>query len=204
MYSDKVLEHFKNPRNVGEMENASGVGEVGNAKCGDIMKLFIKVDDDGIITDAKFQTFGCASAIASSSISTEMIIGKHIEEAKKLSNKAIAEALDGLPKHKLHCSVLAADALSIALDDYHGVKRPDEDEVICKCMGVSRAEIEEAIAHGSFKYEAIKEQTTAMTGACQAERCKGPIDEILNKYNDGSGDHDHGMEDEFDEDEEEY
>ncbi|MCT4565402.1 MAG: Fe-S cluster assembly scaffold protein NifU [Maledivibacter sp.] len=117
MYSEKVMDHFMNPRNVGEIENADGVGQVGNAKCGDIMKIYLKVDE-GIITDVKFKTFGCGSAIATSSISTEMIIGKSIEEAVNLTNKAVVEALDGLPKPKIHCSVLAEQAVKAALYDY--------------------------------------------------------------------------------------
>jgi nitrogen fixation NifU-like protein len=117
MYSKKVMEHFQNPRNVGEIENADGIGEVGNAQCGDIMKMFIKVEDN-IIVDVKFKTFGCGSAIATSSMATEMVKGKTIEEALKLTNKAVAEALDGLPPVKMHCSVLAEDALKAALYDY--------------------------------------------------------------------------------------
>ena len=107
IYTDKVMDHFRNPRNVGEIEDANGVGEVGNAKCGDIMKIYLKVNDNGIIEDVKFKTFGCGSAIASSSMATELIKGKHIDEAWELSNKAVAEALDGLPPVKMHCSVLA-------------------------------------------------------------------------------------------------
>ena len=118
LYSEKVMDHFRNPRNVGVIENADGVGEVGNAKCGDIMKMYLKVDG-GIITDVKFETFGCGSAIASSSMATEMIKGKPVEEAMKLTNKAVAEALDGLPAHKLHCSVLAEEAIKAALKDYY-------------------------------------------------------------------------------------
>lgn len=118
LYSEKVMEHFQNPRNVGKMEDADGVGEVGNAKCGDIMKMYIKVEDD-IITDVKFNTFGCGSAIASSSMATEMIKGKPISEALKLTNQAVAEALDGLPAHKLHCSVLAEEAVQAAIKDYY-------------------------------------------------------------------------------------
>ena len=117
LYSEKVMDHFTNPRNVGVIEDASGVGEVGNAKCGDIMKIYLKIEND-IIVDVKFETFGCGSAIASSSMATEMIKGKHIDEALKLSNKAVAEALDGLPAHKLHCSVLAEEAIKNALKDY--------------------------------------------------------------------------------------
>ncbi len=118
LYSEKVMDHFTNPRNVGTMDNADGVGEVGNAKCGDIMKIFLKIDND-IITDVKFSTFGCGSAIASSSMATEMIKGKPISEALELSNKAVVEALDGLPAHKLHCSVLAEEAVRAAVKDYY-------------------------------------------------------------------------------------
>ena len=117
LYSEKVMDHFMHPRNVGTIENADGVGEVGNAKCGDIMKIYLKIDND-IITDVKFETFGCGSAIASSSMATEMIKGKSIHEALELTNKAVAEALDGLPAHKMHCSVLAEEAIKKALTDY--------------------------------------------------------------------------------------
>lgn len=118
MYSEKVMDHFSNPRNVGEIENADGVGEVGNAKCGDIMKIYLKVDDNDIITDVKFKTFGCGAAIATSSIATEMIKGKTLDEALQLTNKAVVEALDGLPPAKIHCSVLAEDAVRAAILDY--------------------------------------------------------------------------------------
>ncbi len=117
MYSDKVMEHFANPRNVGEIENPSGVGTVGNPICGDVMKLFIKVEND-IIVDAKFKTFGCGAAIATSSMVTELVKGKTVEEALKVSNRAVAEALGGLPPIKMHCSVLAEDALKGAIKDY--------------------------------------------------------------------------------------
>jgi len=117
-YSSKVMEHFAAPRNVGELDDADGVGNVGNPTCGDIMRLYIKVKD-GIITDAKFKTFGCGAAIATSSMMTELVIGKSIEEAKKISNAAVAEALGGLPAQKMHCSVLAEEALQSALDDYY-------------------------------------------------------------------------------------
>lgn len=116
-YSEKVMDHFMNPRNVGKMEDADGVGEVGNAKCGDIMKVYIKVEN-GVLVDVKFNTFGCASAIATSSMATEMIKGKTIEEALELTNKAVAEALDGLPPVKMHCSVLAEEAIKAAIEDY--------------------------------------------------------------------------------------
>ena len=117
LYSEKVMDHFTNPRNVGTMEDADGVGEVGNARCGDIMKIYLKIEND-IIVDVKFETFGCGSAIASSSMATEMIKGKPISEALALTNKAIAEALDGLPAHKMHCSVLAEEAIRAAIEDY--------------------------------------------------------------------------------------
>ncbi len=117
LYSAKVMDHFRNPRNVGSIENADGVGEVGNAVCGDIMKIYLKIDND-IITDVKFETFGCGSAIASSSMATEMIKGKPVSEVLQLTNKAVTEALDGLPAHKLHCSVLAEEAIKAAIEDY--------------------------------------------------------------------------------------
>lgn len=129
LYSEKVMDHFTNPRNVGKIDDADGVGEVGNAKCGDIMKIYLKVDENQIITDVKFSTFGCASAIASSSMATVLIKGKPISEAIELSNKAVVEALDGLPPVKVHCSVLAEEAIKAAVKDYydrHGVEYDPE------------------------------------------------------------------------------
>ncbi len=126
LYSEKVMDHFANPRNVGEIENADGVGEVGNAKCGDIMRMYLKIEGDTIV-DVKFKTFGCGAAVATSSMATELIKGKKIEEAMKLTNKAVVEALDGLPAVKLHCSVLAEEAIKAALNDYYtkkGIKMP--------------------------------------------------------------------------------
>ncbi|MBR4767396.1 MAG: Fe-S cluster assembly scaffold protein NifU [Lachnospiraceae bacterium] len=117
LYSEKVMDHFRNPRNVGVIEDANGIGEVGNAKCGDIMKMYLKIEN-GIVEDVKFETFGCGSAIASSSMATELIKGKPVSEVKKLTNKAVAEALDGLPDYKMHCSVLAEEAIVSALEDY--------------------------------------------------------------------------------------
>lgn len=118
LYSEKVMDHFRNPRNVGAIEDADGVGEVGNARCGDIMKIYLKIDDD-VVSDVKFETFGCGSAIASSSMATEMIKGRPLKEALRLTNQAVAEALDGLPAHKLHCSVLAEEAVKAAVKDYY-------------------------------------------------------------------------------------
>ena len=144
LYSEKVMDHFMNPRNVGHIDNADGVGEIGNAKCGDIMKIYLQIEDD-IIKDVKFETFGCGSAIASSSMATEMIIGKSIHEALELSNKAVVEALDGLPAHKVHCSVLAEEAIKNALKDYfdrNGIaydpeqfKETDHDELHAQVHG---------------------------------------------------------------------
>ncbi len=140
-YSDKVLDHFSNPRNVGEIEDANAVGTVGNAKCGDIMKMYMKIED-GIIKDVKFKTFGCGAAIATSSMATELVKGKSIDEALELSNKAVIEALDGLPPTKIHCSVLAEDAIKAAIDNYYerqGGKKASE--AICNgdCSGCEQA-----------------------------------------------------------------
>ena len=135
MYSEKVMDHFSNPRNVGEIENASGVGTVGNAKCGDIMRIYLDIDENHVIKDAKFKTFGCGAAIATSSMATELIIGKTIEEALKITNRTVMEALDGLPPVKIHCSLLAEEAIHAALWDYaeknnitiEGLEKPKTD-----------------------------------------------------------------------------
>ena len=124
LYSEKVMDHFRNPRNVGVIEDANGIGEVGNAKCGDSMKMYLKIKD-GVVEDVKFETFGCGSAIASSSMATELIKGQPVEEVKKLTNKAVAEALDGLPAYKMHCSVLADEAIQSALEDYRNRTEKD-------------------------------------------------------------------------------
>ncbi len=135
LYSEKVMEHFRNPRNVGVIENADGVGEVGNAKCGDIMKIYLKIEND-IIEDVKFETFGCGSAIASSSMATELIKGKPVSEALQLTNKAVTEALDGLPTHKIHCSVLAEEAIKSAVQDYYDRNGIEYDkEKFAECHG---------------------------------------------------------------------
>ena len=136
LYSEKVMDHFRNPRNLGKMEDADGIGEVGNAKCGDIMKIYLKVDDaTQVITDVKFNTFGCGSAIATSSIATEMIKGKPLEEALKLSNRAVVEALDGLPAPKIHCSVLAEEAVRAAVKDYYDRRGISYGEELHACSG---------------------------------------------------------------------
>lgn len=129
LYSDKVMDHFRNPRNVGVLENPDGVGEVGNAKCGDIMKIYLQIKND-IIEDVKFETFGCGSAIASSSMATHLIKGKPVSEALKLTNKAVTEALDGLPPHKIHCSVLAEEAIQAAIKDYYDKNNISYDPAI--------------------------------------------------------------------------
>ena len=143
MYSEKVMDHFQHPRNVGEIENASGVGTVGNAKCGDIMRIFLDIDDDGVIRDCKFKTFGCGAAVATSSMATELVKGKTVQEALEVTNKAVMEALDGLPPVKVHCSLLAEEAIHAALWDYaeknniviQGLEKPKSD--------ISEGEVEE-------------------------------------------------------------
>lgn len=134
LYSEKVMDHFQNPRNVGKMEDADGIGEVGNAVCGDIMRMYIKVKDN-IITDVSFITFGCGSAIATSSMATEMIKGHSVEEALELSNRAVVEALDGLPAHKIHCSVLAEEAVKAAVKDYYDKNNIEYDAELFKNCG---------------------------------------------------------------------
>ena len=143
MYSEKVMDHFQHPRNVGEIENASGVGTVGNAKCGDIMRIFLDIDDDEVIRDCKFKTFGCGAAVATSSMATELVKGKTVQEALEVTNKAVMEALDGLPPVKVHCSLLAEEAIHAALWDYaeknniviQGLEQPKSD--------ISEGEVEE-------------------------------------------------------------
>lgn len=135
MYSEKVIDHFNNPRNVGEIENASGVGTVGNPKCGDIMRMYLNIDENGVISECKFKTFGCGAAVATSSMATELVLGKTIQEALKITNKAVADALDGLPPAKVHCSLLAEEAIHSALWDYaqkngieiEGLEKPKTD-----------------------------------------------------------------------------
>ena len=142
MYTAKVMDHFEHPRNMGEIENASGVGTVGNAKCGDIMRIYMDIDDEGIIRDVKFKTFGCGAAVATSSMATELVKGKHIEEAMKVTNKAVMEALDGLPPAKIHCSVLAEEAVKAAIANYYdkkGIKHNIDTgcDHCCESCGIS-------------------------------------------------------------------
>ena len=170
-YTDKVKEHFINPKNVGEIENASGVGDVGSISCGDALKLTIKVDENQVITDAKFKTFGCASAIASSSMLTEMIKGMKLEDAKKITNDDIAKALGGLPKEKMHCSVMGREALEAAIADYTGMRLPmAQGEVICECFGVTDLEIIRAIKENNLtSVEEITNFTKAGGGCGKCE-----------------------------------
>jgi len=188
-YSEIVKEHYKNPRNVGSIENPDAVGEAGALACGDALKLYLKIKD-GIITDAKFQTFGCGSAVASSSILTEMVIGKTVEEAKKITNKDIAEKLGGLPPEKMHCSVMGHEALEDALKNFEGdegdegetaSKKAVHEKIICNCFSVTEKDIKEAIEHKGAK---TVEDITSLTyagGACG--RCRGNIQAIINTYN---------------------
>jgi len=177
-YTDKVKEHFLNPRNVGEVENADGIGEVGSMACGDALKLTFKLDEEGRIGEAKFKTFGCASAIASSSALTEMIKGKTLEEAVKLTNDDIARFLGGLPDEKMHCSVMGMEALEAAIAHYNGEESPkDGGEVVCECFGINRQTIEEAIeANGLRTVEQVTNYTKA-SGGCG--NCHDRIAEIL-------------------------
>ena len=181
-YTDKVKDHFLNPRNVGEIENSDGIGEVGSLACGDALKLFIKLDENKRIKDAKFQTFGCASAIASSSALTEMIKGMTLDEAKKVTNENIAEYLGGLPKEKMHCSVMGRDALEKAISHIKGEEEKKiEGEIVCECFGVTDREIERAVRENHLT--SIQDVTSYVKagGGCQNchEKIQAIIDDIL-------------------------
>ncbi|MCI1274437.1 MAG: Fe-S cluster assembly protein NifU [Clostridiaceae bacterium] len=187
-YSEKVIDHYKNPRNVGKIDNADAIGEAGSLACGDSLKIYLKIEN-GIVTDAKFQTFGCGSAVASSSMLTEMIIGKPVSEVRKITNKDIADELGGLPPEKMHCSVMGYEALEDALKNYKEDGYVDlddirnnktEEEVICTCFGVTKNVILDAIKQNNLKtVEEITNYTKA-GGACG--KCKGKIQNILDSY----------------------
>ena len=191
-YSDKVMDHYRNPRNVGKIDDADVIGEAGSLACGDSLKLYLKIKD-GIVTDAKFQTFGCGSAVASSSILTEMVIGKSIEEVRKITNEDIARELDGLPEEKMHCSVMGHEALEDALKKYYDeeieFELPSNEQVrpkiICTCFNVSEEVIKDAIL--TNKLTTVEEITnfTKAGGACG--RCKKTIQTIIDKYASKSG-----------------
>jgi NifU-like protein len=177
-YTEKVKEHFINPRNVGEVENPDGVGEVGSLACGDALKLTIKVDENDRITDARFQTFGCASAIASSSALTEMVIGKTVKEAQEITNEQIAEFLGGLPKEKMHCSVMGQEALEKAIACYLGEpERIPEGNLVCECFGVTDVQIERALADHALK--TVEEITNYIKAGGGCGKCHEKIEEII-------------------------
>ena len=185
-YSEKVLDHYRNPRNVGKIDNADLIGEAGSLACGDSLKLYLKLDGNKIV-DAKFQTFGCGSAVASSSILTEMIIGKTLDEAKKITNKDIADELGGLPQEKMHCSVMGHEALEDALKKYYGggkyIEENDTntaDKVVCTCFNVTENQIWEAIKVNNLKTVEEVTNYTKAGGACG--RCKGTIQDIIDTY----------------------
>ncbi len=180
-YSEKVKDHFLHPRNVGEVKNPDGVGEVGSLACGDALRLTFRLDDVGRIADVKFQTFGCASAIASSSALTELIMGKTLEEAEKITNRDIAEYLGGLPEKKMHCSVMGMEALRAAIANYRGQEAPAEErELVCECFGVTKKEIEDAIRLNSLHtVEEVTDYTKAGggCGSCH-DRIAGILQEV--------------------------
>ena len=186
-YSDKVIDHYRNPRNVGKIDNADAIGEAGSLACGDSLKIYLKINN-GIVTDAKFQTFGCGSAVASSSILTEMIIGKTLEEAKKITNKDIADELGGLPQEKMHCSVMGQEALEDALKKYYGKEEIEKeaglsqngDKIVCTCFNVTENQIWEAIKVNGLKTVEEVTNYTKAGGACG--RCKGVIKDIIETY----------------------
>lgn len=177
-YTNKVQQHFLHPKNVGEIENPDGIGEVGSLACGDALKLTFKLDDKGVITDAKFKTFGCASAIASSSVLTEMIIGMTLDQAAKVTNEDIADRLGGLPKEKMHCSVMGREALESAIANHRGLKLPmAEGEVVCECFGVTDLEIIRAIKESNLR--SVEEITNFTKAGGGCGKCVDRLREIL-------------------------
>lgn len=177
-YTDKVQQHFLTPQNVGEIDKPSGTGDVGSLACGDALKLTLKIDENDIITDAKFKTFGCASAIASSSVLTEMVKGISVDAAAKITNEDIAQALGGLPKEKMHCSVMGREALEAAIADYRGLKLPmAEGEVVCECFGVTDLEIIRAIKESSLR--SIEEITNFTKAGGGCGKCEEKLRKIL-------------------------
>lgn len=178
-YTEKVKDYYRNPKNVGSIEDADAVAEVGSLSCGDAMKIFLKIDKAGIITDAKFQTFGCGSAVASASALTEMIIGKTIDEASKVTNQDIADFLGGLPEQKMHCSVLGEEALEAAIANYHGQKIPEKehDRIICRCFGITEKKLKHVIEENQLtNIEGVTNYCKA-GGACG--KCHADIQEVL-------------------------
>lgn len=177
-YTDKVQQHFLQPQNVGELDSPSGTGDVGSLACGDALKLTLQIDKNDIITDAKFKTFGCASAIASSSVLTEMVKGMNVEEAAKVTNEDIAEALGGLPKEKMHCSVMGREALEAAIADYRGLKLPmAEGEIVCECFGVTDLEVIRAINESGLR--SVEEITNFTKAGGGCGKCEDKLREIL-------------------------
>jgi NifU-like protein len=186
-YTDKVQQHFLEPQNVGEIEKASGTGDVGSLACGDALKLTLQIDDNDIITDAKFKTFGCASAIASSSVLTEMVKGMSVDEAAKVTNEDIADALGGLPKEKMHCSVMGREALEAAIADYRGQILPmAEGEVVCECFGVTDIEVIRAINESSLR--SVEEITNFTKAGGGCGKCEDKLREILQETVSGKTD----------------
>lgn len=175
-YSEKVLDHYRNPRNVGSIENADAIGEAGSLACGDSLKIYLKIENN-IVVDAKFQTFGCGSAVASSSILTEMVIGKSLDEVRLITNKDIADELDGLPPEKMHCSVMGHEALEDALQKYFKEEKKSAEKVICTCFGVTEKQILDAIRDNGLTTVNEVTNFTKAGGACG--RCKGIIADII-------------------------
>lgn len=177
-YTDKVQQHFLNPQNVGEIDNPSGTGDVGSLACGDALKLTLKINDEDIITEAKFKTFGCASAIASSSVLTEMVVGMSVDQAAKITNEDIANALGGLPKEKMHCSVMGREALEAAIADYRGLVLPmAQGEVVCECFGVTDMEVIRAIKESGLR--SVEEITNFTKAGGGCGKCEDKLREIL-------------------------